>query len=111
MSIREEGLSVLLVVSLIGIEHTVHPWQELLGTVVSVENDGTVQSAYLLFTIFTNCSHAIDRSNTSDKVSSGNGTSDRCLLLVVCYTFTGKVSGTTLGQLKDDGGVDIPSGL
>ena len=48
MSIREEGLSVLLVVSLIGIEHTVHPWQELLGTVVSVENDGTVQSAYLL---------------------------------------------------------------
>lgn len=111
MSIREEGLSVLLVVCLIGIEHTVHPWQELLGTVVSVENDGTVQSAYLLFTIFTNCSHAIDRSNTSDKVSSGNGTSDGCLLLVVCYTFTGKVSGTTLGQLEDDGGVNIPSGL
>jgi hypothetical protein len=49
MSIREKGLSVLLVVSLIGIEHTVHPWQELLGTVVSVENDGTVQSAYLLY--------------------------------------------------------------
>jgi hypothetical protein len=44
-------------------------------------------------------------------VSSSNGTSDRCLLLVVCYTFTGKVSGTTLGQLKDDGRVDIPSGL
>jgi hypothetical protein len=48
MSVREKGLSVLLVVSLIGIEHTVHPWQELLGAVVSVENDGTVQSAYLL---------------------------------------------------------------
>jgi hypothetical protein len=49
MGIREKGLSVLLVVSLIGIEHTVHPWQELLGTVVSVENDGTIQSAYLLY--------------------------------------------------------------
>jgi hypothetical protein len=49
MSIREKGLSVLLVVSLIGIKHTVHPWQELLGTVVSVENDGTIQSACLLY--------------------------------------------------------------
>jgi hypothetical protein len=38
---REKGLSVLLVVSLVGVEHTVHPWQELLGTVVSVKNDGT----------------------------------------------------------------------
>jgi hypothetical protein len=69
------------------------------------------QLVSFIYTFFTNCSHAIDRSNTSDKVSSSNGTSDRCLLLVVCYTFTGKVSGTTLGQLKDDGGVDIPSGL
>lgn len=38
--IREEGLSVLLEVRLVGVEHTVEPWQELLGTVVGVENDG-----------------------------------------------------------------------
>jgi hypothetical protein len=59
----------------------------------------------------TNCSHAIDRSNASDKVSSSDGTSNGSLLLVVCYTFTGKVGGTTLGNLEDDGGVDVPSGL
>ena len=56
-------------------------------------------------------SHAVDRSNASDEVSSGNGTSDGSLLLVVGNTFTGKVGGTTLRDLKDDGGVDIPSGL
>lgn len=39
---REEGLSVLLEVSLVGLEHTIKPRKELLGTVVRVEDDGTV---------------------------------------------------------------------
>jgi hypothetical protein len=56
-------------------------------------------------------SHAIDRSNASDKVSSSDGTSDRSLLLVVGYTFTGKVGGTTLRELEDDRRVDVSCGL
>lgn len=39
---REEGLSVLLEVSLVGLEHTIEPRKELLGTVVRVEDDGTI---------------------------------------------------------------------
>lgn len=39
---REKGLSVLLEVSLVGLEHTIKPRKELLGTVVRVEDDGTI---------------------------------------------------------------------
>ena len=43
--LREQWLSVLFEVSLVGLEHTVKPWEELLGTVIRVENDGTGPSA------------------------------------------------------------------
>ena len=33
---REKGLVVLLEVSLIGVEHTIEPWQKLLGAVIGV---------------------------------------------------------------------------
>jgi len=56
-------------------------------------------------------SHAIGRCDSSDKVSGSDGTSDRSLLLVVCDTFTGKVGGTTLRELEDDGRVDVSRSL
>jgi len=37
---REERDSVLLEVSLVGVEHTVEPLEELVSTVIGVENDG-----------------------------------------------------------------------
>lgn len=39
---REEGLAVLLEVGLVGVKHAVEPWEELLGAVVSVEDDRAV---------------------------------------------------------------------
>ena len=36
----EERDSVLLEVSLVGVEHTVEPLEELVSTVIGVENDG-----------------------------------------------------------------------
>lgn len=44
---REEGHTVLLEVSLVGIEHAVEPREELLGTVVGVEDDGAVEGGVL----------------------------------------------------------------
>jgi hypothetical protein len=37
---REEGDTVLLEVGLVGVEHTVHPGEELVGAVVGVKDDG-----------------------------------------------------------------------
>lgn len=42
---RVQGLSVLLEVSLVGLEHAVEPRQQLLGAVVRVEDDGAIESA------------------------------------------------------------------
>lgn len=40
-------------------------------------------------------------------VGSSNSTSDGSLLLVVCKTLSGEVSTSTLGDLEDDGSLDI----
>jgi len=40
--------------------------------------------------------------------SSGDGTSDRCLLFVIREAFSGIVSAAALGDLKNDRGFDIP---
>lgn len=37
---REKGVTVLLVVSLVSVEHAVEPREKLVGTVVGVEHDG-----------------------------------------------------------------------
>jgi len=39
---RKKGLLVLLVISLIGGKHTVEPWEEFVGTVIAVKDDGSV---------------------------------------------------------------------
>lgn len=44
-------------------------------------------------------------------MSGSDGTSDRSLLLVVGYTLTGEVSGTSLRDLEDDGGLVVASGF
>ena len=56
-------------------------------------------------------SHAVGRCDRTDEVGSSSGTSNGSLLLVVGETFTGKVRGTTLRDLQNDGGVNVPSGL
>jgi hypothetical protein len=64
---REKGLAVLLEVGLIGIEHTVEPWQELLRAVIGVEDDG----------------NTVGGGDGADIVGCGDGTGDRGLLVLV----------------------------
>jgi hypothetical protein len=92
---REEGLVVQLEVSLIGIEHTVQPREELLGAVVGVEDNGDV----------------IGGGHATDVVGSGNGTSDGSLLAIVGDTLTGEESSTALGDLQDNGALLVTGSL
>jgi hypothetical protein len=67
---REKWLAVLSEVLLISVEKTVQPWEELLGTVVSVEDDW----------------NAVGWGNSADVVSASNTTSDGSLLVTVGNT-------------------------
>ncbi len=69
---------------LVGIEHAIEPWEELLGAVVGVEDDG----------------NAICGGNGADVVGGSDGTGNGCLLATVCNTLTGEVGSTTLGDLS-----------
>jgi hypothetical protein len=91
----EEGLAVQLEVSLIGIEHTIEPREELLGAVIGVKDDGDV----------------VGSRDATDVVGSGNGTGNGGLLAVVAHTLTSEESGTTLGDLQNNGAVLVTSSL
>lgn len=91
----EERSAVLLEESLVGIEHAVQPWEELLGAVVGVEDDG----------------NAVRWSDGADVVSGGDGSSDGCLLVLVLNTLAGEVGGTALAHLEDHWCLGIASGL
>jgi hypothetical protein len=93
----EEGDTVLLEVGLVGVQHSVEPGQELLGAVVRVHDDGD----------------SVSGSDGSDESGGGDGTGDRGLLLVsvVLDSLSGPEGGTSLGDLEDDGRVDISGGL
>lgn len=94
---REQGDTVLLEVGLVGVQHAIEPRQELLGTVVGVHDDGDT----------------VGRSDSSNKVGSSDGTGDGSLLLLsaVLDTLTGPEGGTTLGNLQDDGRLQVSSGF
>lgn len=94
---REQGNTVLLEVGLVGVQHAIEPRQELLGTVVGVHNDGDT----------------VGRSDSSNKVGSSDGTGDGSLLLfsAVLDTLAGPEGGTTLGNLQDDGRLQVSSGF
>lgn len=91
----EEGLAVLLEVALVLVEHAIEPGQELLGAVVGVENDGD----------------AVDGGNAADVVGSGNGAGNGGSLAVIAHALTGEESGTTLGDLQNDGAVLVAGSL
>jgi len=87
----EEGLLVLLVVRLIGFEHTVEPLQELLGAVVRVEDDR----------------HSIRGSDGTDIVRGGDGTGNGRLLVLVIETLAAEEGTTALGDLDDYRRLDV----
>jgi hypothetical protein len=66
----EERLSVFLEVFLVRVQHTIQPWQELLGAVIGVQNDGDT----------------VDGGDGSDVVGASNRSSNRGFLLAVCNT-------------------------
>jgi hypothetical protein len=102
-------------VSLVGIEHAIEPWEELLGAVVGVEDDRD----------------AVGRGDLADEVSTGDGASDGGSLVSVAHALgrvlgaasrrgliwrvknylAGEVSGTALGHLEDDGSLGIAGSL
>lgn len=90
----EQRGAVLLEEALVLVEHAVEPWQELLGAVVGVQDDGD----------------AVDGGNGTDVVGGGNGTGHGSLLLVgaVGNALSGEVGSTSLGGLEDDGRLGIP---
>jgi hypothetical protein len=110
---REERLALLLEVSLIGIEHTIEPREELLGAVVGVEDDRD----------------AVCGSKRANVVGSSDGAGNGSALVTVANTLSscqsdvngekicwgthlsGEVGSTTLGELKDDGGLSIAGSL
>lgn len=66
----EQRLAVLLEVFLIGVEKTIQPWQELLGAVISVEDNWDT----------------VCWCESTDVVSTGDTTSDGSLLVTVGNT-------------------------
>jgi hypothetical protein len=109
----EQRLAVLLEVCLISIQETIQPWEELLGTVVGVQDDWD----------------AVCGSNGANVVGTGNTASDRsslvtvgntlilseplydCILCMDISYLSGEVGGTTLGHLEDDWGLGIAGSL
>ena len=53
--------------------------------------------------------HAVSLCDSADMVGGGDGTCDRCLLLVVCEALACKEGGAALGDLDDNGGLDVTS--
>lgn len=81
----EEGSASLLELLLIGVEHTVEPWQELLTvSTASVERPRALSRECNLRAVVgvENDGDAVDGSNGSDIMSSGNGASDGSLLFL-----------------------------
>lgn len=90
-----EGLAVQLEVGLIGVQKAIEPREELLGAVIGVKDDGDV----------------VGSRDATDVVGSGNGTGNGGLLAVVAHTLTSEESGTTLGDLQNNGAVLVTSSL
>ena len=100
---REEGNLVLLEVRFVCSEHAIKPREELLRTVIAVQNDGTAgRSVYSRGKRTPENLHAIFFGNSADMEGGGNSASDGSLLLIVRKTFPGKVSAAAFGNLNND---------
>ena len=55
--------------------------------------------------------HSVCGGNAPDVVSSSGGTGDGSFLVSILQSFSGEEGSTTLRDLQDDGGADIPSSL
>lgn len=84
---REEWLTVFGEVLLVGIHKTVHPWQPGLLAMVGVENDRD----------------PVKSSDLSNVKSSGNGSSDRGLVVAVVSGLSGDELSSSLGESHHDG--------
>lgn len=51
--------------------------------------------------------HSVGFSYSADMVGSSDGTSNRCFLVAVGKTLASKVSSASLGDLDDDGSLDV----
>ena len=92
---REEGLAVLLVVTLRGGEETINPGKELLGAVIRVEDDG----------------NAVLLGHGADVEGAGNGAGDSGLVVVVVEALASVELRSARGELDDHGSVVLASGL
>ena len=93
----EQRLKILryLKIFFISLQHPVEPGEQLLGTVVRVEDDGDV----------------VVLGHEAHVLGPGNGAQDGGLLLGVLDALAGQEGGPAVGELDDDGGVDGPGRL
>ncbi len=96
----------------VGGEHAVEPREELLGAVVRVEDDradsaGNKSAEACDWRRCAGNVHSVGLCDGADVVDSSDGTGDGGLLLVVCEAIACEEGGAALGDLYDDGGLDV----
>ena len=126
---REERLIVLFEIVLVCVEHAIEPGEKLFGAVIRVENDGASRGEKRSERGGTGeieggreaCdmsgsgteeeqakdAHAVFLCYGPDVVSGGHGTCDGGLLVVVGEALSCEEGGAALGDLEDDGGLDV----
>ena len=77
---------MLFEILLVLVQHAVEPGEQLLCTVIRVENNG----------------NAIGGCNGTHVEGASNGTGDGAFLLLVCDALPGEVGSPSIGELEDD---------
>jgi hypothetical protein len=99
-------------VGLIGLQHSVKPGEKLLGTVVSVKDDGAFEDiSQRSEAMIIEHIHAVTLRNSPYMLGCSDGTYDASFLFTIGKTFSCKVGSAALRGLNDDRSLDVTSRL
>jgi hypothetical protein len=105
----EECLLVFFKVRLVSLQHPVEPRKELVGTVVAVQNNRAEKDGISVTSGADGCHlHAVRLGHSADMMGCGNCARNRSLLLIVGKTFASEVCATSLRNLNNNGGFNVP---
>lgn len=114
----EEGLALLLEVGLVGIQHAVEPWEQLLSTVVGVQDNWDAVAGGNGADVLGSCDGS---GNRGFLVTVGNSLDPKSLAVTapqgqnwLCLRrahLSGKVGSTALGHLENQGAVLVTGSL
>ena len=101
---------MLLEVLFICLEHTIEPRETLLGAVVAVQDNWTVETDQSTrhFVKKKPDIHTVSLGQVLDVQRGRDGSKDGCLLLVIGKPLAHKVGASALRFLEDDRSLDIP---